>query len=128
MHRLYTSIPTVRYGRPMGWRVCSSSRKLHFAPLGTHCRVKTQEVVEGVPVKTEAGWTERMRQDTTAAPHTDHCNAVRPHACSPLAGLERLQAELCRALGRVHPCPSALPAVLLPWPGGQEARVWHPGQ
>jgi hypothetical protein len=30
-------------------------------------------------VTTDVGWTARMRHDTTAAPHLDHCDAVRPH-------------------------------------------------
>jgi hypothetical protein len=91
----------------------STRRKLHFADAGTHCRVRTQEVLEGAPVKTDVGWTERMRHDKTASPQTEHFNSVRLHACSTLAGLERFQADLCRALGRVHPRPSTLLDVLL---------------
>src|SRR6266852_2384438 len=100
---------------------------MHFSDPGTHFHVRPKELVEGALVKTAVGWTERMRHDKTAAPQTYHFNAVRPHACSTLAGLERLQADLCRALGRVHTHPSTLPNVLLQWPGGQDARVWQPG-
>ena len=31
-------------------------------------------------MKTDVGWTERMRHDKTASPQTDHFNSVRPHA------------------------------------------------
>ena len=34
-------------------------------------------MVEGVPLKTDAEWTERMRHDKTAVPQTDHFNSVR---------------------------------------------------
>ena len=36
-------------------------------------------------------------------------NSVRAYACSTLAGLECLPADLCRPLGAVSICPSALP-------------------
>jgi hypothetical protein len=66
-------------------------------------------------VKTDEEWTKRVNRETTAAPPPwCHPNAVRSAAGSPLTGLARLQAELCRALGRVHPRPSALPDGLLP--------------
>jgi hypothetical protein len=88
--------------------------------------VRMKTVGEGGPVNR---WTERMRRGTTAAPQTcNSLNSVCPDACRTLAGLERLQADLCRALGRVHPRPSALPDSLLQWPRGQDARVWQPGQ
>src|SRR5262249_11052047 len=48
------------------------------------------------------GWTERMRGGTKVAPQTSYyLNSARPDACSTLTGLERLQTDLCRALGRV---------------------------
>ena len=44
----------------------------------------------------DEGWTTRMRCGTTAVPQIcDSLNSVRPHACSTLAGLERLQADFC---------------------------------
>src|SRR5215813_3747783 len=43
--------------------------------------------------------------------------------CSSRAGLEHLQTDLCRALGRVHPCPPSLQDALLCWPRGQDARM-----
>ena len=58
-------------------------------------------------VKTDVGWTARMRHATTAAPHLDHCDAVRPHAWSTRISLACLQAEVCRSLGRVPTRPSA---------------------
>src|SRR5712671_5358765 len=77
-------------------------------------------------VQADAGWTKRMKRGTTAAPQTYyHPNSVQPDAGTALAGLERLQADLCRSLGRVHTCPSALPDGLLCWPSGPDARVWQ---
>src|SRR6478672_6653478 len=104
---------------------CTSYREFHFSAPGTHCRVRTKEAVEGDPMKTDVGWTERMRHDKTASPQTDHFNSVRSHACSTLAGLERLQADLCRALAWVHTRPSALPDLILRWPRSQDARLWQ---
>src|SRR6266851_1244987 len=73
------------------------------------------------------GWTARMRRGRTAASPLCHSlNSVRPYACSALAGLERLQADLCRPLGAVSTFPSARPDPVLRWLGGQDARVWQP--
>src|SRR5713226_1147404 len=72
------------------------------------------------------GWTERRRRGRTAASPLCHdLNSVRPYACSALAGLERLQADLCRPLGAVSTRPSTLPDGVLRWPGGQDAGVWQ---
>jgi len=72
------------------------------------------------------GWTERMRRGRTAASPLCHdLNSVRPYACSALAGLERLQADLCRSLGAVSTRPCTLPDGVLRWPGGQDAGVWQ---
>src|SRR6266849_5733821 len=101
---------------------------MHLSDSGSPRYSRMRETSEGAPVKADKGWTKRMRRGTPAAPQTcDSLNSVRPHACSTLAGLERLQADLCRALGGVHPCPSALPDILLRGPGGQDARMWQPG-
>jgi len=46
------------------------------------------------------------RGRTAASPLCHALNSVRPYACSALAGLERLQADLCRPLEpfqRAHP-------------------------
>src|SRR6266704_3631255 len=84
------------------------------------------EVGEGDRRQADAGWTKRVNRGTTAAPSQSyHPNSVRPDDCSPLAGLECLQADLCRALGRVSTRPSALSDLLLRWPGGQDAWVWQ---
>ena len=83
---------------------------------------------ESAPVNAEEGWTERMRRGTTVAPPTcDALNAVRPDDGSPRAGLERLQADLWRALGGVPTRPAALPDSPLGGAGGQDACVWQPG-
>lgn len=72
-------------------------------------------------------WTERMRRGRTAvSPLCHDFNSVRLYACSALAGLERLPADLCRPLGAVSTRPSALPDGVLRWPGGQEACVRQP--
>src|SRR2546428_10179583 len=72
------------------------------------------------------GWTARRKRGRTAASPLYHdLNSVRPYACSALAGLERLQADLCRPLGAVSTRPSALPDGVLRWPGGQDAGVWQ---
>src|SRR5712691_9985845 len=72
-------------------------------------------------------WTERMRRGRTAASPLCHdFNSVRLYACSALAGLERLPADLCRPLGAVSTRPSALPDGVLRWPGGQDACVRQP--
>src|SRR5712691_5620580 len=102
---------------------------MHLSDSGSPRYSRMRETSEGAPGKADKGWTKRMRRGTTAAPQTcDSLNSVRPHACSTLAGLERLQADFCRALGRVHPRPSTRPDVVLRWPGGQDAGVWHPGK
>src|SRR5262245_37616402 len=62
--------------KAMSGNCCSSYRKLHFSDPGTHCRVRTKVVVEGVPLKTDAEWTERMRHGKTAVPQTDHFNST----------------------------------------------------
>src|SRR2546428_10968218 len=55
------------------------------------------------------GWTARMRRGGTAAsPLCPDLNSWRPDACSALAVLERLQADLCRAPGAGSRLPSAL--------------------
>jgi hypothetical protein len=65
-------------------------------------------------VQADEGWTERMKRGTTASPQQDQpLYAVRPDAGTTLGGLEHLQADLCRSLGGVPTCPSALPDVLL---------------
>ena len=88
-----------------------------------------REAGEGDRVQADEGWTERVKRGKNAAPQTcQHLNSVRPDDCSTLWGLERLPADLCRALGRVYTRPSALPDVLLRWPGGQDARVRQPGK
>src|SRR5712691_12259163 len=70
-----------------------------------------------------------MKRGKTASPQQDqHPNSVRPDDGPTLGGLEHLQADLCRSLGAVSTRPSALPDVLLRWPGGQDARVWQPGK
>ena len=90
---------------------------------------RMSEVGEGALVKADEGWTERVKRGKTAAPQQDqHPNSVRPDDGTTRWGLERLQADLCRALGRVYTRPSALPDVLLRWPCGQDARVWQPGE
>src|SRR3989442_5472050 len=69
-----------------------------------------------------------MKRGKTASPSTSHPpNSVQPDDDPPLWGLECLPADLCRALGRVCPRPSALPDALLRGPGGEDARVWQPG-
>src|SRR5712691_2043825 len=85
-----------------------------------------REAGEGDRVPTDGGWTKRGNRGTTAAPQQSyHPNSVRPDDCSTPAGLECLQADLCRSLGRVSTRPSALSDVVLRWPGGQDARVWE---
>src|SRR5712691_1112807 len=70
-----------------------------------------------------------MKRGTTASPSTYHPpNSVQPDDDTTLWGLECLPADLCRSLGRVSMRPSALSDLLLRWPGGQDARVWQPGQ
>src|SRR6266567_1551531 len=105
--------------------LCASYRKLHFRVPGSPHSSRVSEVDEGAPVNANEGWTERVKHGKNVAPQTcQHLNSVRPDDCSTLWGLERLPADLCRALGRVYTRPSALPDVLLRWPGGQDARVW----
>ena len=105
-----------------------SHRKFHFPDPGSPRRVKIKEVVEGGPMKADAGWTGRVKRATTAAPQPDqHPNSVRRDGGRTLARLERLQADLCRSLGGVSTRPSTLPDLLLQWSGGQDAGVWQPG-
>src|SRR6266702_1867305 len=100
-------------------------RNLPFRVPGSSHSSRVSEVDEGAPVNADEGWTERVKHGKNVAPQTcQHLNSVRPDDCSTLWGLERLPADLCRALGRVYTRPSALPDVLLRWPGGQDARVW----
>ena len=75
---------------------------------------RMSEVDEDAPVQADEGWTEWVKCGKTAAPQTcQHLNSVPPDDGRALWGLERLQADLCRALGRVYTRPSALPDVLL---------------
>ena len=78
----------------------------------------------GVLVQADELWTERRRRDKTAVPYTCHANAVCPDEVSPRAGLARLQADVCRALGwvdtqlstpapREPPAPSSASTVVL---------------
>src|SRR5262245_60109867 len=93
---------------------CSSHRKFHFPDPGSLCRVRMKEVVEGGPVKADAGWTGWVKRGTTAAPQLNqHPNSVRRDGGRTLAGLERLPADLCRSLGGVSTRPSTLPDPLL---------------
>ena len=88
-------------------------RKMHFFGPGSPHYSRISGSGKGAPVNAEKGWTERRRRDTTAAPQTcDSLNSVRSHDCSTRWGLERLQADFCRALGRIQTHPSALPDVV----------------
>src|SRR6266542_7079008 len=79
---------------------------------------------EGTRVQAEAGWTKRVSRGTTAAPQQSYSpHSVRPDAGSTPAGLECLQADLCRALGGLATRTSTLPDLLLRWPRGQDAQV-----
>jgi len=79
-----------------------SHRKFHLPDPGSPRHVRMKEVVKGAPVKAEEGWTAWVKRGKTAAPQPDqHPNSVRRDGGRTLAGLERLQADLCRSLGRV---------------------------
>src|SRR5947209_14281105 len=80
-------------------------------------------------MRTEEEWTEQRRSGTTALSLLSHSlNSVGPHAGSTHTGLERLQADLRRPLGWIHPRPSALSDRLLSGSRGQDARVWQSRQ
>jgi hypothetical protein len=109
-------------------RLIGVIRKFHFFDPGSPRRVRVKEVVEGAPMKADEGWTARGRHGKTAAPLTcQHPNSVRPDAGTTLRGLECLQTDLCRPLGRVSTRPSTLPGIVLRWLGGQDAQLWQPG-
>src|SRR5216683_1624778 len=85
------------------------------------------EVGEGDRRQADAGWTKRVNRGTTAAPSQSyHPHSVRPDDCSTLAGLECLQADLCRSLEHVSTRPSAVSDPVLRWSSGQDARLWQP--
>ena len=95
-----------RYVQRIGNFIC----RIPGSPRGS----RMSEVGEGALVKADEGWTEPVKRDKTATPQPyQHPNSVRPDDGTTLWGLERLQADLCRALGRVYTRPSALPDVLL---------------
>ena len=57
-------------------------------------------------MKTDVGWTERMRHDKTASPQTDYFNSVRSHACSTLADwnvFKQIVAEHWDGFTHAHP-------------------------
>src|SRR5207249_3744140 len=97
----------------LDWRVYPWASS--FFIKGYLMQVKTNKVV--------------LNRGTTASPSQSyHPHSVRRDGGRTLAGLECLQADLCRSLGGVSTRPSALSDILLRWPGGQDARVWQPGQ
>ena len=92
----------------------ASYRKMHFPGPTSPRDSRIRESGEGARMKTDEGWTKRVKRGTTASPSQSyHPHSVRPDDGSTLAGLECLQADLCRALGRVSTRPSALPDRLL---------------
>src|SRR5215475_5154248 len=101
---------------------------MHFPSSTSPCDARISESSEGARVKTDEGWTRRLKRGTTAAPPPAYPpNSVPSAAGSPLAGLECLPADLCRALGGVSTRPSARPERLLGGPGGDEAGGWPSG-
>src|SRR5262245_51332063 len=84
---------------------------------------------EGDHVQADEGWTKWLNRGTTASPSQSyHPNSVRRDGGRTLAGLECLQADLCRSLGGVSTRPPAVSDLVLRWPGSQDARVWQPRQ
>src|SRR5712691_2548245 len=80
----------------------------------------------GCPMNAGEEWTERRRRGTTTAPQQSQPpHSVDSDACSTLRGLERISVDLCRSLGGVSARPSAVSDPLLPWAGGQDARLWQ---
>src|SRR4029453_9126081 len=101
---------------------------MHFPGARSPRDSRISESGEGAQVKTDEGWTKRMKRGKTAAPQTDHhLTSVPPDDGTTLAGRECLQANLCRSLERVSTRPSTLPDVILRWPRGSDARLWQPG-
>src|SRR5229473_1376302 len=85
------------------------------------------EAAEGDRRQADEGWTTRLKRGTTAALSQSYPpHSVRPDDCSTLAGLECLQADLCRSLGGVSTRPSAVSDPVLRWSSGQDARLWQP--
>src|SRR5229473_4879780 len=111
----WTSSPRVlTNGVSLSCTIYLSYRKMHLSDPGSPRSSRMRGVGEGASVKADAGWTEPVKRDKTAtAQPYQHPNSVRLDDGRSLSGLERLQAGLCRSLGRVYPCPSALPDVLL---------------
>src|SRR6266581_5110986 len=108
--RWHTGIRVDRAKAPL----CSSYRKMHFPIPGSPRHSRIRAAGEDAPVKTDAGWTKRVNRGKTASPQPyQHPNSVQRDDGTTLWGLERLQADLYRSLGRVSTHPSTLPAVLL---------------
>src|SRR5215468_12099178 len=106
--------------------LCASYRKMHFPSPPSPRDARISKSGEGARETTDVGWTTRMKCGTTAAPqHADHPHSVRSDAGSTLAGLECLQADLCRPLGAVSTRPSALSNGVLRGSGGEDARLWQ---
>src|SRR4051794_19275303 len=60
------------------------------------------------------GWMWSAGCDRDVLAHTtQHSEAMRPDDCSSSTGLEHLQTDLYRALGRVYTRPPSLPYALL---------------
>src|SRR4029453_10062152 len=99
--------------------LCATYRKMHFPGARSPRDSRISEPGEGAQVKTDEGWTKRMKRGKTAAPQSDHhLTSVPPDDGTTLAGRECLQANLCRSLERVSTRPSTLPDVILRWPCG----------
>src|SRR5713101_642019 len=70
------------------------------------------------------GWIWFAKRGRKALPPTtQHPEAIRPDDSNNSAGLERLQTDLCRALGRIYTRLSSVRSTLLGWTCPQDARV-----